>query len=527
MPDPHDLIRLAFAAVLALCLVAPAAAQTTKPAGPVRLGIDHLRDGGYAPLKGKRVAIVTNNTGLDSQGTHLVTLLAGADGVNVVKLFSPEHGLYGVEDTKVGDTVEPKTGLPVLSLYGQTRRPSDEMLAGVDAIIFDIQDVGARYYTYIATMGYCMEAAAKNGITVVVLDRPNPISGLRVEGPIADEAHQGFTAYGPLPVAHGMTVGELATMFNTEYDIDCDLVVVPMTGWERSMYWDETGVKWVNPSPNMRSPTQALLYIAVGLLEATNVGVGRGTDAPFERFGAPFIDGEQLAKELNDANLPGLKFTPVTFTPDDKYHVHHGKVCHGVDIAVTDRDAYEGVVSGATFAWTLNRLYPDYKYDNFDNLLQKPGRRRRDQGDGRPPRVAEAVGRRPRRVQGEAGEVPDVRVTTSGGRRRSSPSPSRGGTDAQRQGEGERAAGFRSRAARLRGVHRRSPSPWRGTACPSPGGGGGKRGGRGQRVQERPHRGDRRVGPRLEEVVVVGVVDDLRHRTGGDRHQPLVHRRTG
>ena len=374
MIDPLPPVRLALAAAVALaalCLAAPAGAQTTRPAGPVTLGIDRLEADGFAPLKGKKVAIVTNNTGLDSQGNHLVSLLAKADGVDVVKIFSPEHGLYGAEDSKVGDTVEPQTGLPVLSLYGKTRRPSDEMLEGVDAIVYDIQDVGARYYTYVATMGYCMEAAAKHGITVVVLDRPNPITGTRVEGPIADEKHQGFTAYGPLPVAHGMTIGELATMFNAEYKIGCDLVVVPMTGWKRSMFWDETGVKWVNPSPNMRSPTEALLYPAVGLLEASNVSVGRGTDGPFERFGAPWIDADQLAKALDDRDLPGLEFTPVTFTPDDKYHVHHGKVCHGVDIAVTDRDAVRAVMSGSVFAWTLEHLYPEqYNYGNFVNLLQ-------------------------------------------------------------------------------------------------------------------------------------------------------------
>jgi uncharacterized protein YbbC (DUF1343 family) len=229
------------------------------------------------------------------------------------------------------------------------------MLADVDTLVFDIQDIGTRFYTYIATMGYAMEEAAKHHLRFVVLDRPNPITGLRVDGPIADADKLGFTAYARLPVVHGMTVGELARMFNVENRMGCDLQVVALRGWQRSMWWDQTGLTWVNPSPNMRNLTAALLYPGVGLLEMTNVSVGRGTERPFEYFGAPWIDGAKLAEAMNAAGLPGLRFEAVEFTPTAREFA--GEKCGGVHIMVTDREAVEPVRTGLTLAWQLRRLY--------------------------------------------------------------------------------------------------------------------------------------------------------------------------
>jgi len=338
----------------------------------VLTGLDVLEQSKFQPLDGRRVGIITNHTGLNRQGRHLVELLVKAPNVKVVKLFAPEHGLYGVKDEKIGDSIDEKTGLPVISLYGQHRQPTDEMLTDIDTLVFDIQDVGARYYTYIATMGNCMSSAAKNGVRFVVLDRPNPVTGLIVDGPNPDPQHVGkFTCYGPFPVSHGMTVGELAQLFNAEYGINADLHVVKMDGWKRAMWWDQTGVKWVNPSPNMRSPTEALLYLAVGLLEATNISVGRGTEIPFECFGAPWIDSNQLAAALNALRLPGLEFHPHDFTPTNTPHkIHRDQLCHGVKITVTDRDAVKPVLSGMAMGWTLERLYGE-KFDDarMENLL--------------------------------------------------------------------------------------------------------------------------------------------------------------
>lgn len=329
---------------------------TTKPGSePVLAGIDVLKADGFKALDGRRVALVTNHTGLDRDGNRTVDLLAAAKGVKLVKLFSPEHGLFGLVDEKVSDTTDPKTGLKVYSLYGKTQKPTPEMLEGVDTIVFDIQDVGARYYTYVSTMGLCMEAAATNKVKMVVLDRPCPITGLLVDGPLADKAQLGFIAYAPIPVAHGMTAGELARLFNAEQGIGCDLTVVPVKNWRRGQWWDETGLMWVNPSPNMRNPTQALLYLAVGQLEAANLSVGRGTDQPFEVFGAPWVDGRKLAAELNAAGLPGLRFTPITFKPASSKFA--GKECQGVYIAVTDRETVEPVRAGLAMAWHLKRLF--------------------------------------------------------------------------------------------------------------------------------------------------------------------------
>ena len=335
----------------------------------VLCGIDVLKRDGFAQLNGRKVALITNHTGRDREGNRIVDLLHEAKNVELVRLFSPEHGLYGALDEKVGHGTDEKTGLQVYSLYGETRRPTPQMLQGVDTFVFDIQDIGTRYYTYVATMGNCMEEAAKRKIRMVVLDRPNPITGTRVDGPIAEKEFHGFTAFGPLPVVHGMTVGELARFFNAEYGINCDLVVVPCEGWKRSMWFDETNLVWVNPSPNMRNLTQAALYPCIGLLEATNLSVGRGTDQPFEVFGAPWIDGRKLAEALNGAKLPGLRFVPIEFTPTTREF--KGQRCRGVYIILTDREALRPVESGLAVAWHLRKLFGDkFNLDNVVRLLQ-------------------------------------------------------------------------------------------------------------------------------------------------------------
>lgn len=340
--------------------------------GGVYCGIDVLNREGYAQLAGRRVAIVTNHTGLDRRGRHIVDLLHGSPMVEVVKLFSPEHGLYGELDESVGHSVHPQTGLRVYSLYGETRKPTSEMLAGVDTIVFDIQDIGTRFYTYISTMGLCMQAAAEQDhpVRVVVLDRPNPINGLDVAGPVSDAKYRGFTAFRALPLRHGMTVGELARLFNEASGIGCDLEVVPMEGWRRSMWFDETGLRWVNPSPNMRNLTQATLYPGIALMESGRmISCGRGTDQPFEMFGAPFIDGRELAAALNRRAIPGLRFVPVEFTPTVRHY--KDQRCGGVYVLVTDRQSLEPVSAGMAIVWEVERLYPEaYREDTVANMIQ-------------------------------------------------------------------------------------------------------------------------------------------------------------
>lgn len=339
---------------------------TTADAG-VLTGLDVLVRDGFKPLAGRKVGLITNHTGIDRQGKTIIELLKDAPNVTLVALFSPEHGLKGALDEKVGDSTDTTTGLKVYSLYGKTNRPTPEMLAGVDTLVFDIQDIGARFYTYIATMGYAMEEAAKHKIRFVVLDRPNPITGVRVFGPLNDRDGE-FTAYHPTPLVHGMTVGELAGMFKAQRKLDVDLQVVRMEGWRRSMWFDETGLRWVNPSPNMRSLTEATLYPAIGLIEACNISVGRGTDTPFEIFGAPWVDEQKLGARLNSLGLAGIRFVPVRFTPNaSKFK---DKECGGVHIVLTDRNAFDPLESGLAVARELTSLFGDsFDVGNVDRLL--------------------------------------------------------------------------------------------------------------------------------------------------------------
>jgi uncharacterized protein YbbC (DUF1343 family)/CubicO group peptidase (beta-lactamase class C family) len=342
----------------------PAAAA---PAHEVLNGIDVLVKQNFAPLRGLRLGLITNPTGHDRHRRSTIDLLRHAPGVELKALFSPEHGLRAERDERVEDSVDAATGLPVFSLYGDRRAPAPEQLAELDALVFDLQDVGCRFYTYISTMGLAMEAAAKAGKKFFVLDRVNPINGVTIDGPVLT-GQTSFTAFHPLPVRHGMTVGELARMFNAERGWACDLTVIPLEGWSREWWLDETGLPWTNPSPNLRGLTPAALYPGVGLLETTALSVGRGTDTPFELIGAPYIDDVQLAAELNRAGLPGVRFVPVRFTP--KASVYQGRPCAGVNLVLTDRAACRVVDIALTIAATLHRLYPaHFDLDRFDRLL--------------------------------------------------------------------------------------------------------------------------------------------------------------
>ena len=335
---------------------------------PVTTGIDVLVAEKYARLKGRKVALVTNHTGRALDGTPTIDLLAQAEGVKLVAIFSPEHGIRGELDEKVGDTNDEKTGLPVYSLYGQRTKPTAAQLRGIDTIVYDIQDAGCRFYTYISTLGAILEAAKENNIRVIVLDRPNPIGGVAVEGPIRDAGRESFVGYHELPLRHGMTVGELAMMFNMERKINAELDVVKMTGWQRADLFDRTGLTWRNPSPNMRHLTAALLYPGVGLLETTNVSVGRGTERPFEWIGAPWLDGRKLAADLNARNLPGVSFIPVSRTPVSS--THKEKPCGGIDILVTDRAKVQPVLLGLHLAGAIRTLFPTtWETKNYDRLL--------------------------------------------------------------------------------------------------------------------------------------------------------------
>jgi len=347
------------------------AANNSSAPGPqeVLTGIDVLERDGFKQLAPfKRLGLVTNHTGRDRRGRSTIDLLHDAPGVQLVALFSPEHGIRGVADEKVSDSKDERTGLPIYSLFGETRRPRPEQLKNLDALVFDIQDVGARFYTYISTLGYVMEEAARARLPVFVLDRPNPINGLDVEGPVADSDKLSFTAYDTIPVRHGMTIGELARLYNEQRKLNCDLRVIKMEGWERAMWYDATGLAWINPSPNMRSLTEATLYPGIGLLETTNLSVGRGTDTPFEVIGAPWLDGVRLASDLNRRRVPGARFVPLRFTP--KASVFQGRECGGVNIIVTDRARFRPVLTGLEIAVALRRLYPlDWKIDDYLRLL--------------------------------------------------------------------------------------------------------------------------------------------------------------
>ena len=344
--------------------------------GTVKAGIDVLEAHNFDLIHGstakKKIGLLTNQTGVDSQGMRTIDVLAHAPDVSLDAIFSPEHGVTGTLDTtKVGDSHDAATGVPVYSVYGSTdaeRRPSVDLFKQLDAVVVDMQDAGVRFYTYETTLGYFLEAAAKAGTDIIVLDRPNPITGSFVQGPLSDPGRENFTNYTTVPVRHGMTMGELAQMFNTERHINAHLQVVPMEGWVRGDWFDSTGLTWINPSPNLRSLTQATLYPGVGLIEGANVSVGRGTDTPFELLGAPWMNGHQLADYLNARSISGVRFVPVSFTPTESRYA--GQICNGVNIVLIDRNAFDGPELGIELASTLEKLYPEkFQVEKIQDLL--------------------------------------------------------------------------------------------------------------------------------------------------------------
>jgi uncharacterized protein YbbC (DUF1343 family)/CubicO group peptidase (beta-lactamase class C family) len=355
-------------------------------------GIDVLARDSFAALKGKRVGLVTNHTGVAASGASSIDLIHKAVGVQLVALFSPEHGIRGILDDNFPSTRDERTGLPIHSLYGDTRRPTDAMLAGLDTIVIDLQDIGTRFYTYMTTMGYVMEEAAKRKIDVVVLDRPNPINGWQIEGPVIETGVEEFISYMPgMPIRHGMTIGELARLFNEQKKIGAPLTVVPAANWRRDFWFDQTGLSWINPSPNMRNLNQATLYPGIGAIEYSNVSVGRGTEQPFEQLGAPWIDGRALAATLNDRALPGIRFYPVMFTPTASKYAKQS--CQGVFMVITNRAALQPVRVGLEIAAALWKLYGEqYKMENTDRLYGPRQQLERVKAGEDPARVAAAWG---------------------------------------------------------------------------------------------------------------------------------------
>ncbi|HSY32249.1 MAG TPA: DUF1343 domain-containing protein [Verrucomicrobiae bacterium] len=333
-------------------------ARHSRLATKVMVGLDVLEAERFAPLRGKHVGIITNHTGLDAQGRTTIDALTHAPGIQVVALFTPEHGLGGTKDENVASTKDPVSGLPVYSLYGETRRPTDEMLAGIDALVFDVQDAGVRFYTYTTTMAYCMEEAAKRKIAFFVLDRPDPIGGEIVEGPMLDEDKTSFTAYFRLPVRYALTIGELAQLFNEENHIRCDLHVIPMKNWRRNYFYEETGLRWFPPSPNLRTLKGSVLYPGLEILQNGGVSVGRGTEAPFEEFGAPWMHGEDVAARLNERHLAGVRFIAADFIPVAGSYA--AERCGGVAIRVLDKRAVRSMTMGIEIASILRQLYADH-----------------------------------------------------------------------------------------------------------------------------------------------------------------------
>ena len=349
--------------------------RTPARNGEVRTGIDVLEADQFKELSELaathgnklRLGLLTNQTGIDAQGRRTIDVLAhdapqAIPGLVLTTLFSPEHGIAGSFDQPgVPSTVDPATNLPVISLYGATdaeRRPSLDTLRALDAVVIDLQDAGVRFYTYETVLGYFLEAAAQTGTQIIVLDRPNPITGSFVQGPLSDPGKESYVDYMPIPVRHGMTIGELARYFNQQRHLNAPLTVIPMQGWQRGDWFDSTGLTWINPSPNLRDLEEATLYPALGLVESTNISVGRGTDTPFEILGAPWMNARPLAQFLNRRDLPGVRFLPVDFTPQKPYP-YAGELCHGVRVLVTDRNALDAPELGLEIASALHHLYPE------------------------------------------------------------------------------------------------------------------------------------------------------------------------
>ena len=376
--NPGEADKLKLATTTGYNEMQSAARKLAVRNGTVKTGIDVLEDTGFAALKPaqdgapRKIGLLTNQTGLDSEGRRTIDVLAHVSGISLDAIFSPEHGVTGeLDTTDVANTKDASTGIAVRSVYGAhdaDRRPAVEDLKKLDAVVIDLQDVGAPFYTYETTVGYFIEGAAKADIEVIVLDRPNPITGSFVQGPVSDEGRESFTHYSSVPVRHGMTLGELAKMYNAERKIGARLEVVAMQGWQRGDWFDSTGLGWVNPSPNMRSLTEATLYPGVALIEGTNVSVGRGTDTPFELVGAPWMKSKELAAYLNQRGIPSVRFVPVTFTPLSSNFAE--QKCEGVNVVLLDRNTFDAPELGIELAAALRKLYPaDFKIERMQDLL--------------------------------------------------------------------------------------------------------------------------------------------------------------
>lgn len=356
-----------------LLFVALISCSNTPAMKPVELGLDVLQINQFALLKNKKVGVITNQTGLDSKGQHIADIVHSAPEVELVALFGPEHGIRGnIEGGfTVSKQIDEQTGVPIFSLYGDTRKPTSEMLQNIDVLVFDIQDVGTRFYTYISTMALALEAAAENDIQFVVLDRPNPITGNIVEGPVLEEEFKSFVGIYPIALRHGMTVGELAILFNEEGylkdGIKADLSVVPMNNWRRNTWYSELDLKWIRPSPNMPDPETALLYPGIGLLEAAVISEGRGTSIPFKNIGAPWLDSATLVEELKKINFEGISFDTTSFIPIDMPGAavnpkFEGLRCKGLKLSVTEPMSFMSVKFGVHLICLIRRMHPD-KFD--------------------------------------------------------------------------------------------------------------------------------------------------------------------
>jgi uncharacterized protein YbbC (DUF1343 family)/CubicO group peptidase (beta-lactamase class C family) len=376
--SPSEVEKLRMARITGYNESEMAERRLTARNGSVKTGIDMLelhdfRELHPNPTHPVRVGLITNQTALDAHGQRTADLLAHVPGITLAAIFSPEHGAAGILDTTdIANSKDATTGTPIYSVYGDSdakRRPTAEQLAGLDLLVYDIQDIGVRFYTYESTLGYFLEAAAASGKEIVVLDRPNPLGGAVLQGPIADPGRESFVSYWRTPVRHGMTVGELASLFNAERAIGARLTVIRMEGWMRGDWYDSTGRLWINPSPNMRSMTAAVLYPGIGMIEGTNISVGRGTDRPFEFAGAPWVDALQLAQYLNARTIDGVRFVPVTFTPSSS--IYANQKCGGVNILLTDREALDAPELGLEIASALQHLYPaQFKLSSLDGLMR-------------------------------------------------------------------------------------------------------------------------------------------------------------
>jgi len=322
-------------------------------------GLDVLKNNHFSQVKGLKIGLVVNVASMDSQFNSAVDILFHA-GVNLRALFGPQHGIWAETQDNMVEWEghrDVRTELPVFSLYGKTRMPLPEMMENIECLVIDLPDVGSRYYTFVWTMALCLQSCRKYNVSCIVLDRPNPINGIMTEGPVLDPAYSSFVGLYPIPVRHGMTMGELALFFNREFGINCDLTVIPMKGWRREMWYDDTALHWIVPSPNMPTLDTATVYPGMALLEGTTLSEGRGTTRPFETFGHPGIDPYELVKSLKKEDLPGVTFRPLCFIP--AFQKHHGQLCGGAQVHITNRGAFLPVLTGVAILRTVHHLFPE------------------------------------------------------------------------------------------------------------------------------------------------------------------------